>query len=501
MNSSAGISIERPKVLTPALRMVLSLEVCERLGFYSLQSVLIIYLVESLRFSDDRAALLWGTVNALCYIGPAVGGWLGEKILGTRRAIIIALSLLLTGYAGLAIGAGSPTRIDGCLAVIAIGVGLFKPNIANLVHHIQKRNPTEFDVVFTYYYMAISIGSTAGLVAAPLVQHIGGTRAAFGLAAIGILISLTVLLGASKLLQHTPPRTDVGKARRSTPGWICLGIAAVLGAFWLVLQYPKIASICIAAVAAFMLGAWSFVYIRSNFQERKGLLILYNLLIQTMLFYIYNQQIGTSLTLFAARYVDPTLRIGNWHLFRFLPGQYQAFDTVWLIVMSPILATIYRWLRRTGRDVFLPVKYIVGFIFLSAAALVWWLGSLGVHGAGMSSWLMILAYWLFAIGELFVSALALAAVARYAPEDRSGLLMGTVFVSAGVGMYLGGILAAHLTGVHAGVTSLSSYQALFRNLFSIGAIAALISAVFLPLMSRWDRTSSLRGSAAQYAGS
>jgi hypothetical protein len=68
-------------------------------------------------------------------------------------------------------------------------------------------------------------------------------------------------------------------------------------------------------------------------------------------------------------------------------------------------------------------------------------------------------------------------------------------------MYLGGVLAARLPALHAGVTSLSSYQALFRDLFLIGAIAAIISAVFLPLMSRWDRTSSVPGAAAQCAGS
>jgi POT family proton-dependent oligopeptide transporter len=82
----------------------------------------------------------------MAYASPAVGGWLGDKVLGTRRMTVIGASILAIGYALLATP-GFPLFI--ALGVIAVGSGLFKPNPANLVSKVYEGNPAKIDSAFT----------------------------------------------------------------------------------------------------------------------------------------------------------------------------------------------------------------------------------------------------------------------------------------------------------------------------------------------------------------
>ena len=75
----------------------------ERFGFYGMQALIVLYMVKKLGFDDTDANLVWGAASALIYVAPAIGGWIGDKVLGTRRT-------MLTGAAILA----SATRCSRC---------------------------------------------------------------------------------------------------------------------------------------------------------------------------------------------------------------------------------------------------------------------------------------------------------------------------------------------------------------------------------------------------
>jgi proton-dependent oligopeptide transporter, POT family len=60
------------------------IEMWERFGFYGMQVLMVTYMMKKLGFIDTRANLVWGAASALIYATPAVGGWIGDKLIGTR---------------------------------------------------------------------------------------------------------------------------------------------------------------------------------------------------------------------------------------------------------------------------------------------------------------------------------------------------------------------------------------------------------------------------------
>ena len=89
MNTPAGSTLAggnapRPSQ-TKSFSTIFLIEMWERFGYYGMAALLVLFMVEKLGFDDDRANLTWGAFTALVYAAPAIGGWIGDKVLGTRR--------------------------------------------------------------------------------------------------------------------------------------------------------------------------------------------------------------------------------------------------------------------------------------------------------------------------------------------------------------------------------------------------------------------------------
>ena len=84
------------------------IEMWERFGFYGMQALIVYYMVQRLGFPDERATLVWGAAAALIYVAPAIGGWIGDKVLGTRRTLLLGAVVLSVGY-GLMVVPGQST--------------------------------------------------------------------------------------------------------------------------------------------------------------------------------------------------------------------------------------------------------------------------------------------------------------------------------------------------------------------------------------------------------
>ncbi len=64
-----------------------------------MQALIVYYMIQRLGFEDQRANLVWGAAAALIYVSPAIGGWVGDKVLGTRRSMLVGVVILTIGYA------------------------------------------------------------------------------------------------------------------------------------------------------------------------------------------------------------------------------------------------------------------------------------------------------------------------------------------------------------------------------------------------------------------
>src|SRR5512137_488845 len=162
-------------------------EMWERFGYYGMTAVVLLYMVQKLGYTDERASLTFGAFTALVYAAPSVGGWLGDRVLGSRRMTVIGALVLALGYLLLAIPGGP---LFPALGVVAVGNGLFKANPANLVSKVYEGEPSKIDSAFTLYYLAVNVGATFSQILTPLIAIWAGWNAAFGVCAAGMLLSV-----------------------------------------------------------------------------------------------------------------------------------------------------------------------------------------------------------------------------------------------------------------------------------------------------------------------
>ena len=121
--------------------VIFMLEIWERFGFYTVQGLLVLYFVRSIGFSHQEAYVTFGTFCALIYGMVPLGGYLGDKLLGTKRTIVAGLFVLMTGYALLALQDEHLLYIS--LAFICVGAALFKSNPSVLLAQCYAKKTNE----------------------------------------------------------------------------------------------------------------------------------------------------------------------------------------------------------------------------------------------------------------------------------------------------------------------------------------------------------------------
>lgn len=152
---------------THSFMTVSLIELWERFGYYGMQALIVYFMVQRLGFDDSRANLVWSACAALIYVSPAIGGWVGDKILGTKRTMLLGAGILSVGYALMTVPTENTWFMFSALGVIVVGNGLFKPNAGNLVRKIYEGDDSKIDSAFTIYYMAVNVGSTFSMLLTP----------------------------------------------------------------------------------------------------------------------------------------------------------------------------------------------------------------------------------------------------------------------------------------------------------------------------------------------
>ena len=490
-----------PVSQTRAFTTVFLIEMWERFGFYGMQVLMVTYMMKKLGFIDTRANLVWGAAAALIYATPAVGGWIGDRLIGTRRTMRVGALVLALGYALLWLPSNNEYFLYFALGVIIVGNGLFKPNSGNLVRKIYEGDDTKIDSAFTMYYMAVNIGSMISMTLTPWIRDYVGERygdsagwhTAFGVCSIGLVVGLINYALMSRALRHIGSPADEAPAQLGRIAAVAAGSVGTVLVTVLILQSEAVARICVYAAGIVILGIFVNLIRLSRSDERAGLIAALVLVVQTIFFFIFYQQMSTSLNLFAQNNVNLDFRLFGWHLFTWIPEQYQNLNSIWIVVLSPVLVLIYNSLGRLGKDPSIAVKFAWGFAAVAAGFFIYGVGARWQVNGQVSSWIMVWGYGLYSLGELLVSGLGLAMIARYVPERMGGFMMGAYFVASGLSQYLGSVVAnfAHIPeGLSDPIESLTIYTSLFNKLGFAGIVCTAIAIAMLPLMNKLSASHS-----------
>jgi len=460
--------------------LIFSIELWERFGYYGLQGIMAVYLVKMLGMSEAQSITLFASFSALVYGLVAVGGWLGDKVLGTKRVIVLGTLVLALGYALVAWSGHDISLVYIGMATIAVGNGLFKANPSSLLSTCYEKDDPRLDGAFTMYYMAINIGSFFSMLATPWLAAEFGWSTAFALSFVGMLITLVNFMFFRKWVKNHGSKADFAPLNIRKLLMTLVGIVVMITlATWL-LHNQGIARLVLGVIAVGIVLVFAKETFALKGHARRKMIVAFVLMVQAIVFFVLYMQMPTSLNFFAIRNVEHSI-LG----ITFQPEQFQALNPFWIMVFSPLLAAIY---NKMGDRLPMPHKFALGMVLCSAAFLVLPLGASLANELGIVSvnWL-ILSYALQSVGELMISGLGLAMVAQLVPQRLMGFIMGSWFLTtAGAAMVAGKV--ANLMAVPENITdpllSLHVYGDVFLKIGIVTGVIAVLMMFTAPLLNR-----------------
>ncbi|PAF51179.1 dipeptide/tripeptide permease A [Helicobacter sp. 13S00401-1] len=462
-----------------AFYLIFSIELWERFGYYGLQAIMAVYLVRQIGLSEAASITLFSSFAALVYGLVAIGGWLGDKVLGTKRVILLGAIILGIGYALVAYSGHNANIIYVGMATIAIGNGLFKANPSALLSTCYKKDDPRLDGAFTMYYMSINIGSFLSMLATPVLANHYGWSVAFSLSVVGMLLAIINFLFLKRWVKDYGSKPDFEPINLYKLGLTIIGIIVLIAiATWL-LHYQHIARIVLGLIAIVVIIIFAKETFSLHGVARKKMILAFILMIESLIFFVLYAQMPTSLNFFAVHNVSHSI-LG----IHFQPEQYQALNPFWIIIASPILAIMY---NKLGDTLPITMKFAIGMVLCALAFLILPLGTKFANHLGIvsSSWL-VLSYLFQSVGELMISGLGLAMVAQLVPERLMGFIMGAYFLTSAGANIVGGYVASMMAvpeHVSDALVSLKIYGHVFLQIGIVTAVIAVIMLISAPKLN------------------
>jgi proton-dependent oligopeptide transporter, POT family len=468
------------------LYMLFFAEMWERFSYYGMRALLIFYLTQHWLFSDSKSNLIYGAYTSLVYITPVLGGYLADRYLGQRKAVLFGGLLLAIGHSLMAVegvGGQSDPTINvfwAALAFIIVGSGFLKANISVMVGQLYKLTDIRRDGAYTIFYMGINLGAAIGTI---LVGYLGQTIGwgwGFGLAGIGMLAGLVVfVLGKSALNGAGEAPAPLSKSREITLYGI--GVAAV-AVIWALVQYQDVIQGLLVVSGVGLLGYVLYESFKLEKEPRERMFAILFLISLNPLFWGLFEQAGGSMNLFTDRFVD---RGG-------VPAAiFQSINPIYIILLAPLFAGIWQWLGRRGKEPSAPAKFGLALAQMGLAnlALVWGAQAFGL--AAMTPVIFIFLYYLLATtAELCLSPVGLSAMNRLAPKFLASLIMGAWFYMTAVGNFVAGKIG-EATGGHGGEMSKAKLLEVYELFGWISIGAAVVVLLLTPIVKRWMHLDTL----------
>ena len=480
-------------------------EMWERFSFYGMKALLIYYLIQHHFFTDSAGNLQVGSYAALVYAMPVLGGYLADRYLGFRKAVIFGAVLLVLGHLGMAYEGTKAVEVDGVirrdetalqffyfsLALIIMGVGFLKANISSIVGTLYEKQDIRKDSAFTIFYMGINLGSMLATLLCGWLGSKYGWAYGFGAAGLGMLLGLIVFLKGQKHFIGKAEPPDPLLLQKKVGGIIStenfIYLASLLGTFvvWQIIQRHSVVGgiLLVSGILSLVLIGWHAI--KLDKVARDQLIALTILILFSVIFWALFEQAYTSLSLFAERALN---RQFLW--FEFEPGQVSFFNAFFIVLFAPVFAWIWIRLTKLKANPNTVVKFSLALIFAGLGFGILLLGGqMSGEGKVAFTWI-ILMYMLHTFGELCLSPVGLSSVTKLSPVKIVGFMMGVWFLATAGSEYIAALLANIASLDHSGDQSANlavakaSYMNLFEYLFYTGLISGAVLLILSPLIKK-----------------
>ena len=437
-------------------------EACERFSYYSMQTLLTLYMVNYLLLAghiEKVTGLAWlrawhypgldgqplssaifGDYTSLVYLMPILGGIIADKLTGRRVALIAGGLVMALGHFLMAI---EGAFLFALLALI-VGVGLFKGNIATQVGELYGENDLRRAMAFQIFYIFINVSVIAApLISGTLGQEVGW-HYGFGCAGVVMVLGLAIYLSGQKWLPADLGVADADRGKlisRVVSG--AVGIAALV-IVWLMISGILFATWLVGTISALALIGLLYWFLTRNLDgaDRSRVLSLCILIPVLAIALLTNQEIFNAYLVWGDKQFNLTF-MGT------------TLPSSWLITLDAILsfsmlvavAAFWKWWSLKRREPDEISKMIIGSVFTVAGGLCLFMAALTQPSGGKISMFWPMLFELFnSIGFAHVLPVSLALFSKMAPRPIGATVIGlyylAFFIANKVVGYVGGLYSS-----------------------------------------------------------
>lgn len=444
MQTTAAVDNKMPA----GIPYIVTNEFAERFCFYGINSILTVYMVQFLHFTDADGATWQSLFKSGAYFFPLLGAIVSDVFWAKFKTIITFSVVYVIGCWALAF-ATDKTGLAAGMFLVAFGTGGIKPCVStNVGDQFTERNAHLIERAFSWFYLAINAGSSISIFLCPVLLEKPeyGPRWAFGMPATMMAIATIVFwLGRNKFAV-VPPAMSRNNNRGAFLFLAAFAPILALSAASYV-QFGPLGALG-ALIAQFCLAVWLLIKtpVRNRIPPElaawldqgftgEGLRLVGRLLIiyffVALFWMLWDQSNGNTWTLQAqSSLMDKHLGFG----FTLLPAQLQVVNGLLILILVPIFTYgLYPLMGRFFNPT--PLRRIgIGlFTVASSFLIVAWIEQQIQDGHRVSMWWQILAYVVLTASEVLVSITALEYSYKQAPLRMKSFIMALFLLSTSVG--------------------------------------------------------------------
>lgn len=410
-------------------------EACERFSYYSMQTLLTLYMVNYLLLAgrmdgviglnwlrswhyqglegQPLASAIFGDYTSLVYLTPILGGIIADRFSGRRVALFAGGVIMSIGHFLMAI---EGAFLFALLALI-IGVGLFKGNIASQVGALYKENDLRRAMAFQIFYIAINVS----VIAAPLVSGTLGEKVGwhygFGTAGIVMVLGVMLFLAARP---HLP--VEEGEDQTIRPGKTLGALLAATAVTLVVIGVVFVAGILIALLG--LIPLYFILTHRLGKDEKRRVLALVLLIPAMAIALLTNQEIFNAYLVWADQHFQLTF-FGTT-----LPTSWMiTIDATLSFSMLVAVAAFYKWYGTRRREPDELVKMIIGSFFTIAGGLCLYIAALTQGDGKIGLFWPLMFHLLNSIGFSHILPVSLALFSKIAPRAINATVIGLYYLA------------------------------------------------------------------------
>ncbi len=491
------------------LYVLFGAEMWERFSYYGMRALLVLYLTKHLTMTRKDALDIYATYTGLVYLTPLIGGFLADKVLGQRKAILIGGIVMAMGHFAMAF----EHLLYLALGLLILGNGFFKPNISTMVGQLYPQGDARRDGAYTIFYMGINLGAFfSPLVCGTLGESENfGWHYGFGAAGVGMVFGLTSFLVFQRhLVGGYPPGREEPRLR--VIDWVhvllfSLGCVAV--AYGAIEAWPYLRPF--KSYLLYGLGSLvpiGLLYMTYRLAATAGtpegvdwqrIAVIVIVGIFSIVFWMGFEQAGGTLTLFAdarthravpafmASIKIPPINLGILKVPAIRPfpspfpaSYFQSVNPFLIFLMAPLFSMLWTGLDRTRFKLNSAAKMGIGLLLLGLGFVVMAgadrTATAAADGKAGAGWLASV-YFLFTMGELCLSPIGLSLVNKLAPARLASMMMAIWFLSTAFANYLAGKLESIVETYH-------NHFNLWEFLIVTSVVPGLILLALTPILKK-----------------